>query len=50
MVADQSFLDEAKKLKLIVTPMTGDQVTRDVAALYATPAALVVKAKAITAE
>jgi tripartite-type tricarboxylate transporter receptor subunit TctC len=50
MVADPAFLGEAQKLKLIVTPMTGDQVTRDVATLYATPPDLVAKAKAITGE
>jgi tripartite-type tricarboxylate transporter receptor subunit TctC len=50
MVVDPAFLEEANKLKLIVTPMTGDQVTREVAALYATPAVLVAKAKAITGE
>jgi tripartite-type tricarboxylate transporter receptor subunit TctC len=50
MVADPAFLSEAKKLKLLVTPMTGDQVARDVASLYATPPALLAKAKAITGE
>lgn len=50
MVADPAFRSEADKLRLLVTPMTGDQVTRDVAALYATPAALVAKAKAIIGE
>ena len=50
MVADPAFLSEADKLKLLVTPMTGDQVARDVANLYAAPADLVAKAKAIAAE
>jgi tripartite-type tricarboxylate transporter receptor subunit TctC len=50
MVADPEFLAEAEKMKLIVTPMTGDVVTRHVADLYATPADLVAKAKAITGE
>jgi tripartite-type tricarboxylate transporter receptor subunit TctC len=50
MVADKAFLGEAEKLKLLVTPMTGDEVARDITALYATSADLVAKAKAITGE
>jgi tripartite-type tricarboxylate transporter receptor subunit TctC len=50
MVADAEFLADAEKMKLLVTPMTGDVVTRHVADLYATPPELVVKAKAITGE
>jgi len=50
MVADAEFLADAEKMKLLVTPMTGGVVTRHVADLYATPADLVAKAKAITGE
>ena len=50
MVADPEFLAEAAKLKLLVTPMTAAEVTRHVAELYATPADLVAKAKAITGD
>jgi tripartite-type tricarboxylate transporter receptor subunit TctC len=50
MVADPEFLADADKVKLLVTPMTGAEVTRHVATLYATPANLVARAKAITGE
>lgn len=50
MVADTEFLADAEKMKLLVTPMTADVVTRHVAELYATPADLVARAKAITGE
>ncbi|MGH6769252.1 MAG: Bug family tripartite tricarboxylate transporter substrate binding protein [Xanthobacteraceae bacterium] len=50
MVADPAFLADAKKAKLLVTPMTGQDVARQVAALHATPAALIAKAKAIVSE
>jgi tripartite-type tricarboxylate transporter receptor subunit TctC len=50
MVADPEFLAEAEKAKLLVTPMKGDEVTRHVGELYATPADLVARAKAITGE
>jgi len=50
MVADPEFLADAEKMRLLVTPMTGDVVTRHVADLYATPPELVARAKAITGE
>ena len=50
MVSDPAFLAEAEKAKLIVTPMTGQEVTRRVADVYATPPALIAKAKAIVSE
>jgi len=50
MVADPEFRADAEKMKLLVTPMTGDVVTRHVTELYATPAAVVAKAKAITGD
>jgi tripartite-type tricarboxylate transporter receptor subunit TctC len=49
-VADPAFLQDAETLRLTVTPMSGDEVARDVAALYATPADLVATAKAIAGE
>jgi hypothetical protein len=50
MVADAEFLADADKMKLLVTPMKGDEVTRHVGELYTTPAELVARAKAITGE
>jgi tripartite-type tricarboxylate transporter receptor subunit TctC len=49
MVADPRFRSEAGRLKLLVTPMTGDEVTRRISDLYATPPDVVTKAKAIIA-
>ena len=48
MVADREFLADADRAKLLVTPMTGAEVTRHVAELYTTPAPVVARAKAIT--
>ena len=50
MVADPDFRAEAQKLRLLVTPMKGEEVKAHVAELYATPADLVARAKAITGE
>ncbi len=50
MVADPEFRADAEKMKLLVTPMTGAVVTRHVEELYATPADIVAKAKAITGD
>ena len=50
MVADREFLADADRAKLLVTPMTGAEVTGHVAELYTTPAPLVARAKAITGE
>jgi len=49
-VADPAFVRDAEKLRLTVTPMSGEEVARDVAALYSTPADLVAKAKTIAGE
>ncbi|MGD0027303.1 MAG: hypothetical protein ABSC37_22255 [Xanthobacteraceae bacterium] len=49
-VADPAFLRDAEKLRLTVTPMSGEEVARDVAALYAAPQDVVAKAKAIAGE
>lgn len=50
MVADPAFRRDADKQRLTVTPMSGEAVTRDIGALYATPPDVVAKAKAIAAE
>jgi tripartite-type tricarboxylate transporter receptor subunit TctC len=50
MVADSEFRADAERMKLLVTPMQGDEVSRHVGELYATPADLVARAKAITGE
>ncbi len=49
-VADPAFLAMPRRFACTVTPMTGEEVARDVDALYATPADLVRKAKAIAGE
>jgi len=50
MVTDAAFLAEAQKFGLTVTPMTGGDVDRQVAELYATPAGLVARARTIAGE
>lgn len=50
MVADPAFSSDAEKLHLSVTPLNGETVAHDIAALYATPADLVARAKAIAGE
>ncbi|HXP13161.1 MAG TPA: hypothetical protein VN795_05820 [Stellaceae bacterium] len=50
MVDDPLFLAEAEKLGLPVMPMKGEEVDRHIAALYATPADLVARAKAIAGD
>ena len=50
MAADPAFRAEAAKANLIIAPMTGAQVARQVAEAYATPAALIARAKAIISE
>jgi hypothetical protein len=47
MVADPRFRAEAQKMKLLVTPMTGDEVARHIAELYATPSDIIARAKTI---
>lgn len=48
MVEDPGFLAEAKKERLAVLPMSGEQVDRRIAELYKTLPALLEKARAIT--
>jgi tripartite-type tricarboxylate transporter receptor subunit TctC len=50
MVADPASLRDAEQMRLTVTPMRGEEVARDVAALYASPADVVAQAKAIAGE
>lgn len=50
MVSDPMFRSEAERIKLLVTPMTGDEVSRRIADLYATPPEVVTRAKAILGE
>jgi tripartite-type tricarboxylate transporter receptor subunit TctC len=50
MVADPSFRTEANRMKLLVTPMNGDEVTRHIAELYAAPPDVVARAKTIVGE
>ena len=50
MVADPEFRAEAERMRLLVTPMTGDEVARRIADLYAAPADVVARAKSIIGE
>ena len=50
MVADPSFRTEANRIKLLVTPMSGDEVSRHIADLYATPPDVIARAKTIVGE
>ena len=50
MVADPSLRAEANRIKLLVTPMSGDEVARHIAELYATPPDIVARAKTIVGE
>jgi tripartite-type tricarboxylate transporter receptor subunit TctC len=50
MLVDPAFLAEAAQLRLIISPMNAAEVARRVADLYATPADLVARAKAIAGE
>jgi tripartite-type tricarboxylate transporter receptor subunit TctC len=49
-VADSAFLAEAQRSGLTVTPMTGGDVDREVAALYATPGDVLARARTIEGE
>ena len=50
MVADPEFRAEAQRMKLLVTPMAGDEVARRIGELYATPPDVVARAKTILGE
>jgi tripartite-type tricarboxylate transporter receptor subunit TctC len=48
MVADPAFLNEAQKLRLPVAPANGAEIARTVSELFATPADLVARARAVS--
>jgi len=50
MVADAAFLAEAQRSGLTVTPITGGEVGREVATLYATPPEVLARARTIAGE
>ena len=50
MVADPTFRAEAERMKLLVTPMKGDEVARRITELYATPPDVIARAKAIVGD
>jgi tripartite-type tricarboxylate transporter receptor subunit TctC len=50
MVVDPAFRAEAEQVRLIVTPMNAAEVARRVVELYATPADLVARARAIAGD
>ena len=49
-IADPSFLTEANRTRLLVTPMKGGDVAARIGALYATPADVIAHAKTILGE
>jgi tripartite-type tricarboxylate transporter receptor subunit TctC len=49
-VADPAFKAEATRIRLLVTPMAGDEVARHIAELYATPADVIARARTIVGE
>jgi tripartite-type tricarboxylate transporter receptor subunit TctC len=50
MVTDPAFLRDAEQMWLTVAPMKGEDVARNIGALYASPAEVVAKAKAIAGQ
>jgi hypothetical protein len=50
MVRDGSFLAEAEKSGLTVTPMSGAEVDRRIAEFYATPPDVLARARTIAGE
>jgi hypothetical protein len=50
MVVDPAFLAEAQRSGLTVTPMSGGEVDRAIAALYATPPDILTRARTIAGE
>jgi tripartite-type tricarboxylate transporter receptor subunit TctC len=50
MVADAAFRAEANRMRLLVTPMTGDEVGHHIAALYSAPPDIVAQARTILGE
>jgi tripartite-type tricarboxylate transporter receptor subunit TctC len=50
MLADPAFVNEAAKLNLLITPMSGEEVARRIAELYATSADIVARARLLTGD
>lgn len=50
MMADPAFIADAQRLRLTLTPMSGAEVDRRVAELYASPAALLARARDVVGE
>ena len=50
MLRDKEFLADAAKGRLVVLPMSGEEVDKRIAALYATPPDLLKRARAITGD
>jgi tripartite-type tricarboxylate transporter receptor subunit TctC len=50
MVVDPAFVDDADRMKLLVTPMAGSAIARQVDELYAMPADLLTRARLIANE
>jgi hypothetical protein len=50
MVADPAFRSEADRMRLLVTPMSGDDVAQRIRALYTTPPEIVARAKNVIGE
>jgi len=50
MVVDPAFRAEAQQLRLLVTPMAAEEVVHRIRDLYATPADVLTRAKAVAAE
>jgi tripartite-type tricarboxylate transporter receptor subunit TctC len=50
MVVDPAFIAEARQLRLLVTPMAAEEVAHRIRDLYATPADVLTRAKAVAAE
>ena len=44
---DPAFLADAKKRKMDLAPMTGEQLTRNIAAIFKTPASIIAKARRV---
>ena len=49
-VADPAFLNEAQKLGLVVAPVTGGEIASRVGGLFATPADIVTRARAMSSD
>jgi tripartite-type tricarboxylate transporter receptor subunit TctC len=50
MVADEAFRNEAQKLRLLVAPVTGREIASHIGDLFATPADIVARAKAMSSD